>query len=68
MYLGSETVIEFDIGGEVFTAKGLVVEQLNYLEVYIYDKWVDKSLPGFQQGEEITPSGSSRLRSSRECT
>jgi DNA topoisomerase-3 len=51
-------VIEFDINGETFTAKGLMVEQLNYLEVYPYDRWTDKALPVFQEGEEIMPSGS----------
>jgi len=58
---GSETIIEFDIGGEIFTAKGLIVEQLNYLEVYPYDRWVDKELPNFHQGEEIMPSGPYRF-------
>ena len=58
-WAGSETVIEFDINGETFTAKGLMVEQLNYLEVYPYDRWTDKTLPVFQEGEQIMPSGAS---------
>jgi hypothetical protein len=60
--LGSKTIIEFDINGEIFTAKGLMVEQLNYLEVYPYERWTDKTLPVFQEGEEIMPSGSDHLR------
>lgn len=55
--LGSETVIEFDISGEIFVAKGLIVEQLNYLQIYPYDRWVDKALPDFYQGEKIMPTG-----------
>ena len=31
--VGSETVINFNIAGEIFTLKGLMVEQMNYLEV-----------------------------------
>lgn len=28
----------------------------NYLEVYIYDKWSDKELPDFREGETFRPT------------
>ena len=35
---------------------GLIVQQRNYLEVFPYDKWSDKELPQFEEGEEFMPS------------
>jgi len=32
---------------EVFKASGLKVSKKNYLEVYKYEKWADKSMPAF---------------------
>lgn len=29
---------------------------MNYLEVYVYDKWTDKNIPVFTQGEKIMPT------------
>lgn len=45
--VGSETKIEIEMGGEYFSCNGLIVEQLNYLEVYTFDKWADKFVPSF---------------------
>lgn len=42
--------------GEVFEAKGLVIYQRNYLEVYYpYEGWSEKYMPVFQLGEVLTP-------------
>ena len=38
------------------THTGLTVTERNYLEVFPYDKWSDKELPRFEQGETFTPS------------
>ena len=35
---------------------GLVISAKNYLEVYVYDKWSDKDLPEFAEGERFMPS------------
>ena len=35
---------------------GLTVTERNYLEVFPYDKWSDKELPRFEQGERFMPS------------
>ena len=49
--VGNETKIRVEMGGELFTVDGLQVEQLNYLEVYTFDKWSDKYLPKFRENE-----------------
>ncbi|EMD37681.1 hypothetical protein CERSUDRAFT_50044 [Gelatoporia subvermispora B] len=54
--LGWETTVEVDYGGEEFTATGLTVRERNYLNVFHYDKWADKELPNFEQGEEFVPT------------
>lgn len=48
---GFETVAEVDINQEKFVASGLQIVARNYLEVYPYDKWSDKSIPRFAQGD-----------------
>lgn len=35
---------------------GLTVRERNYLEVFPYDKWSDKELPHFTQGEQFVPT------------
>jgi DNA topoisomerase-3 len=47
--------VEIDIAGEGFHCKGLQVLELNYLEVYPYDRWTDKSIPQFYEGEQLQP-------------
>ena len=53
--VGFETTIEICINGEFFTLNGLRIEEKNYLEVYIYDKWSDKDIPRFNQNEKFSP-------------
>ena len=53
---GAETVAIIDIAGERFTCKGLMVLQENYLEIYTYEKWTDKSIPVFQEREKFVPT------------
>ncbi|KAF8499652.1 DNA topoisomerase [Russula emetica] len=54
--LGFETTIEVVYGGEDFYAKGLIILERNYLDVYPYDKWSDKELPDFEEGATFVPS------------
>jgi DNA topoisomerase III len=54
--VGNETKIEIQMAGEFFTCNGLIVEQLNYLEVYTFDKWAEKFIPSFYQGQEFVPN------------
>ncbi|KAI8983112.1 DNA topoisomerase [Pilobolus umbonatus] len=53
--IGMETNVEVEMGGELFDAKGLVILERNYLEVYTYDKWSGNEIPDFQTGQEFIP-------------
>lgn len=35
---------------------GLTIRERNYLEVFPYDKWSDKEIPQFQEGEMFVPT------------
>ncbi|KAI0779452.1 DNA topoisomerase [Fomes fomentarius] len=54
--LGWQTTVEVKYGEEDFSATGLTVRERNYLEVFPYDKWSDKELPQFQEGEAFVPT------------
>ncbi|ODN03898.1 DNA topoisomerase 3-alpha [Orchesella cincta] len=54
--IGKETVVDIEIAGEKFVTNGLTIIERNYLEVYIYDKWSDKELPDFNEGETFRPT------------
>ena len=45
--IGSETSITANMSGEIFHCKGITVEQLNWLEVFNYEKWSETVLPKF---------------------
>ena len=47
--------VEVSMADEVFKASGLKVSKQNFLEVYKYEKWADKSMPSFQEGQELKP-------------
>jgi DNA topoisomerase-3 len=52
--LGEETYVEVKVHEEHFHARGLVIKQYNYLEVYPYDKWYGNLLPVvFQVGDQF---------------
>ncbi|XP_044758813.1 DNA topoisomerase 3-alpha [Coccinella septempunctata] len=53
---GFETTVTVDIADEKFTAKGLVILERNYLDVYIYEKWLGKEINNYQQGDTFTPT------------
>ncbi|ORE01535.1 DNA topoisomerase [Rhizopus microsporus var. microsporus] len=53
--IGFETSVEVKMDDEYFDAKGLVILERNYLEVYIYDKWTGNVIPEFQEGHEFIP-------------
>jgi len=44
------------MGGEEFSCTGIIVEELNYLEVFHYEKWSDKELPSLTANEKFIPS------------
>ncbi|XP_036692429.1 DNA topoisomerase 3-alpha isoform X1 [Balaenoptera musculus] len=53
---GQETTVEIDIAQERFVAHGLMILARNYLDVYPYDRWSDKTLPVYSRGSCFQPS------------
>lgn len=47
---------EIEIQDEGFVASGLQIVARNYLEVYPYDRWSDRSLPILNQGQRFDVS------------
>ena len=54
--VGAETKVDIQLGSELFTAKGLIIEEHNWLEVFYYEKWSDTILPSINKGEEFVPN------------
>lgn len=52
---GFETVVIAGIREEEFKARGIMVQEYNYLEIYIYENWNDQAIGNFVQGEELIP-------------
>ena len=46
----------YAVNGTDSRTTGLVVTQRNYLDVFPYDKWSNKELPRFEEGETFNPS------------
>ena len=63
---GVETTVEIDIAGERFIAKGLAITAKNYLDVYPYDKWCDKTLPVYRTGDTFMPTSIDMVESQTE--
>ncbi|TID01500.1 DNA topoisomerase 3 [Colletotrichum higginsianum] len=54
---GLATDVEILYGEETFHARGLVVLERNYLDVFVYEKWNDSAqLPQFAPGEIFQPT------------
>jgi DNA topoisomerase III len=53
---GLETVITLGVSTEEFTAKGLMISERNYLEVYPYESWSGSMVGAFEQGEILIPA------------
>ncbi|XP_030764441.1 DNA topoisomerase 3-alpha [Sitophilus oryzae] len=53
---GFETTVNVDIAGEQFYAKGLIILEKNYLDVYIYEKWSGKEINNYEEGDTFNPT------------
>ncbi|XP_060521487.1 DNA topoisomerase 3-alpha [Cylas formicarius] len=53
---GFETTVDVELAGEKFTAKGLIVLERNYLDVYVYEKWNAKEINEYRNGQTFEPS------------
>ncbi|XP_043513149.1 DNA topoisomerase 3-alpha [Frieseomelitta varia] len=54
--VGQETTVEIDVAGEKFGANGLQIIEKNYLNVYIYEKWSNKEIHIYQEGQIFQPT------------
>ncbi|RPB11715.1 DNA topoisomerase [Morchella conica CCBAS932] len=55
--IGETTTVNIKYGDEHFHTSGLIVRKRNYLDVYIYEKWVSSQiLPKFRDGERFIPT------------
>lgn len=61
---GLETNIIFQINNEKFSLKGIEITEKGYLDVYIYEKWIENELPSFEKGSIVVPQ-SIRMESGR---
>lgn len=53
---GHETKVKIDISGEKFSARGLMIIERNYLDIYKWDKWSASTIPVFQVGDQFAPT------------
>lgn len=52
---GFETTLKIEMAGELFACSGIQVMEHNYLEVYTFEKWSERTLPAFVENERIVP-------------
>ena len=55
------------MGGERFSASGLMVLARNYLDVYPWDKWHGSKIPVFVEGETFEPTSLKMTSSSTQA-
>jgi len=60
---GESTTINLQYGDETFTVSGDRIRELNFLEVYPYQKWNSKLLPDWKVGDTV-PCSSFHLKES----
>ena len=51
--IGHQTTISIEINKEQFSVDGLVVLEYNYLDIYIFDKWVNNKVAEFNKDDII---------------
>lgn len=52
---GDKSVVWVDVAGERFSSSGIVIRELNWFEIYKYEKWTGKMLPTFTPRQQIMP-------------
>ncbi|PIC43034.1 hypothetical protein B9Z55_009921 [Caenorhabditis nigoni] len=51
---GEETMVNLRVGSEKFHSSGLRIRDMGYLKVYVYEKWGNRLLPTYNQGERFS--------------
>lgn len=54
--IGHQTQVTIDIQGEIFNSWGLMITAKNYLEIFIYEKWSESTIPVFTLNEIFEPT------------
>jgi len=66
--IAHKTTVEIEIGGEAFKATGVMIKEMNYLDVYgkgpvggprfdvSYDGWANNTLPTYAVGQRFEPT------------
>lgn len=54
--MGARSIAEIDIAAERFTARGLMVHDRSFLDVYPYMRWSDSAMPSLAVGDTFQPS------------
>lgn len=49
----AETELQVAIGYEWFNARGVIIKEKNYLDIYKYERQSENSLPPFHVGEQV---------------
>ena len=49
----AETELQVAIGYEWFNARGIIIKEKNYLDIYKYERQSENSLPPFHVGEQV---------------
>lgn len=52
---GHQTKVTLQIGQENFHTSGQMVLEKNYLDIYKYESWSNKTIPVFRQGDPFVP-------------
>lgn len=46
-------MVNMRLGNEKFHTSGLRIRDMGYLKVYVYEKWGNRNIPGYTEGERI---------------
>ena len=52
--VGRQTLVDADIGGEKFEARGLIIDQRGWLDIYRWERWSGTQLPLLQEGQAFS--------------
>jgi len=58
---GRQTTVLLDVAGEVFEAKGLVIDRRAFLDVYTWETWHATTLPAFRVGDRLAAADVARF-------
>lgn len=52
---GNETAVQVELAGENFHAEGLVITHKNYLDIYPFERWNNKTIGNYERNEMFVP-------------